>query len=233
MQTSKNNIELQLSAISKKAAKFQTSQTQLAAVNTNEAFSQSTKAALTDLIMANNLSATNVMTLSKRTVNKHTQDLLRMKKEYEILRDTGTWVMVGDAFRAMKEHRVLKFEQQQFDIVHSRFSPILSSLGSVWSLIFIIAVTAGLSLLWLSKAYGLDFLGGNFYLSVGLGLLLMILIDSVAIVLVTALFSIVHAMIDNHTIAITIQHSAIGVFVVCAILSLSVFVLSRMWNITL
>jgi len=226
-------VSKKIEDIAKVVGELQEKQRKIAAVKGNSAFSEATKKALEGLIQSGNCSAVAVTSLIKETGARNWQELSRKKEELAIRQETGSHVMTGDIFRAKQEYYLLRIQLEKFEVVFGQFSEVLANLGSTKSLAFIIMVTAALSMLWLDQAYGLDFLGGNYYLSLAVGFLLMSLIDSVAIFIVTVLFSILHGMIENTATALKVHHAAIGVLGGCSIIAFSFFVVARMLHVTL
>lgn len=193
-----------------------------------------TKEELRVLVQSNNLTNETIANLGIKVRARQAEEMSTLTEKYKKAQNNDTWIIFQRRNVAMEEYRKLSWEIEALKKIGAHISRRLASLGSVKNLIYILAVSSVLSLVWVENNFGLDFIGGNYYLSCGIILASILLIDSIAILIMSALLSTIYSlMIDNQLSALKIQHIVIAILAIFSMVAFVAFVYSRMSTLSI
>jgi len=195
---------------------------------------QQTREKLQALVQSNNLTNENIDKVSIMVRAQQEEEMSTLTEKYKKARESSTWIIYPRPIAAREEYLKFSWEIEALKIIGAHISRRLSSLGRVKNMLCILAVSSVLSLVWVENNWGLDFIGGNYYLSFGIALASIFLIDSIVILIISALLSTVYSlMINNQLRALKIQHIVIAVLASFSVATFVVFVYSRMSTLSI
>lgn len=172
---------------------------------------ENVKRELIDLVEYDSLTETKIDQVISSVRRESGIDLKAIKEEYDNLQSSCTWVK-SDKLNFRKKKYLKLFQSMEFKkLLKMKMNSLVAKLGNYSYLCVILLVSSLLGMFWLDTNFGLDFLGGNLYLSIAIGFIAILLIDSISLVIVSALMSALDAIIGDQIKAIRV-HSAVILF---------------------